>query len=181
VKRFSFSVCRVTVFAALLSPASASNQQEKTMGFRRTANALALCSVALLSSSLAGCGLFSSNDRDQRAREEKTRDEVAKATEKAKPALQEAGREIRKVADEVAEQAHAAVQGAQEGWERGGQKALDLNSASETELVALPGVNRRQARKIIAGRPYREKHDLVSKGILTEEGYAKISDSVTAR
>jgi DNA uptake protein ComE-like DNA-binding protein len=143
--------------------------------------ALTLFPAAVLCAALAGCGLFSSNDRDQRAREEKTRDEVAKATEKAKPALQEAGREIKKVADEVAEQAHAAVQGAQEGWERGGQKALDLNSATEIELVALPGINRRQARKIIAGRPYRDKHDLVSKGILTEEGYAKISDAVTAR
>jgi DNA uptake protein ComE-like DNA-binding protein len=151
------------------------------MAFRRTANTLTLCSVALLSSALAGCGLFNSNDRDQRAREEKTRDEVAKATEKAKPILQEAGRELKKAADELADEAHAAAQGAKEGWERGGQKALDLNSASETELIALPGINRRQARKIIAGRPYRDKHDLVSKGILTEDGYAKISDAVTAR
>jgi len=137
--------------------------------------------ATVLGFAAAGCGLFSSDDRDQRARDEKTRDEVAKATEKAKPALQEAGRELKKAADEVAEQAHAAVEGAKEGWERGDKKALDLNSATETELIALPGITRRQARKIIAGRPYRDKHDLISKGILTEDGYAKISDAVTAR
>ena len=150
------------------------------MPYRRTARALALFPSAMLCAALAGCSFFS-DDRDQRARDEKTRDEVAKATEKAKPALQEAGRELKKAADEVAEQAQAAVEGAKEGWERGAKKALDLNSATETELIALPGITKRQARKIIAGRPYRDKHDLVSKGVLTEDGYAKISDAVTAR
>jgi DNA uptake protein ComE-like DNA-binding protein len=151
------------------------------MQSRRTTRLLAVCMATVLGFAAEGCGLFSSDDRDQRARDEKTRDEVAKATEKAKPALQEAGRELKKAADEVAEQAHAAVEGAKEGWERGDKKALDLNSATETELIALPGITKRQARKIIAGRPYRDKHDLVSKGILTEDSYAKISDAVTAR
>jgi len=81
----------------------------------------------------------------------------------------------------AAEQAHAAVAGAKEGWERGGQKALDLNSATETELIALPGITRRQARRIIAARPYRDKHELVSRGILKEDDYSKISDAVTAK
>jgi DNA uptake protein ComE-like DNA-binding protein len=151
------------------------------MAFRRTTKSLALCSTALSIFVAAGCSFFSSNDRDQRSRDEKTRDEVAKATEKAKPILQEAGKDLKQAANEVAEVAHAAAEGVKEGWERGGQKALDLNSASETELIALPGITRRQARKIIASRPYREKHDLVSKGILSEDGYAKISDAVTAR
>jgi DNA uptake protein ComE-like DNA-binding protein len=151
------------------------------MPYRRTPRVLTLVPAAMLGAALAGCSFFSSSDRDQRARDEKTRDEVAKATEKAKPVLQEAGRELKKAADEVAEQAHAAVEGAKEGWERSDKKALDLNSATETELVALPGITRRQARKIIVSRPYRDKHDLVNKGILTEDGYAKISDAVTAR
>ena len=148
---------------------------------RRTKKGLTLFPIVVLCATLAGCSLFSSDNRDRRERDEKTRDEVAKATEKAKPVLQEAGRELKKAADEVAEQAHAAVEGAKEGWERSDKKALDLNSATETELVALPGITRRQARKIIVSRPYRDKHDLVNKGILTEDGYAKISDAVTAR
>jgi DNA uptake protein ComE-like DNA-binding protein len=148
---------------------------------RRTKKGLTLFPIVVLCATLAGCSLFSSDNRDRRERDEKTRDEVAKATEKAKPILQEAGKDLKQAANEVAEVAHAAAEGVKEGWERGGQKALDLNSASETELVALPGITRRQARKIIVSRPYRDKHDLVNKGILTEDGYAKISDAVTAR
>ena len=45
---------------------------------------------------LAGCDYHGNSTADQRAREERTRDEVAKATERAKPALEEAGRKMRK-------------------------------------------------------------------------------------
>lgn len=126
---------------------------------------------------LAGCG---GNDLDQRARDEKTRDEVAKATERAKPAIEHAGKELERGAERAAEEAHAAAQGVKEGWDRGGQHAVDLNSASERDLVGLPGITGRDARKIIAGRPYRNKHDVVSKGILSEDAYLKIRDDVTA-
>ena len=47
---------------------------------------------------LAGCDFSGNSTADQRAREERTRDEVAKATERAKPALEEAGRKIGKAA-----------------------------------------------------------------------------------
>lgn len=47
-----------------------------------------------------GCN---SNDPDQRAREEKTREEVARATADAKPAIQDAGRKIGEVAHEAAD------------------------------------------------------------------------------
>jgi DNA uptake protein ComE-like DNA-binding protein len=151
------------------------------MAFRRTTSLLAFCTATVLGFAVAGCGIFSNKDGDQRERDEKTRDAVAKATEQAKPILQEAGKDLQEVAKVAAEQAHAAVEGAKEGWERGGQKALDLNSATETELMALPGLTRRQARRIIAARPYRDKHELVSKGIFKEADYAKISDAVTAR
>jgi DNA uptake protein ComE-like DNA-binding protein len=151
------------------------------MVFRRIISLLAFCTAAMLGFAAAGCGFFSSSDHDQRERDEKTRDAVAKATEQVKPILQEAGKDLKDVAKVAAEQAHAAVAGAKEGWERGGQKALDLNSATETELIALPGITRRQARRIIAARPYRDKHELVSRGILKEDDYSKISDAVTAK
>jgi DNA uptake protein ComE-like DNA-binding protein len=68
-----------------------------------------------------------------------------------------------------------------DGWDRGGHAAVDVNSASESDLVALPGITQRDARKIIANRPYGDKYDLVSKGILTEEQYKNIRDAVTAK
>jgi DNA uptake protein ComE-like DNA-binding protein len=121
------------------------------------------------------------NDPDQRARDERTRDEVAKATERAKPAIEDAGRELGKAAHEAADQARAAAQGVRDGWTNGQHPLLDLNSASESQLLDLPGINRPAARRIIAGRPYHDKHDLLDKNILSGETYQKIRDQVTAK
>jgi DNA uptake protein ComE-like DNA-binding protein len=125
---------------------------------------------------VAGC---SSNDPDQRARDERTRDEVAKATERAKPAIEDASRKLGEVAHDAADQARAAAEGVREGWNH--RQPLDLNSASENDLLKLPGINRPAARKIIDGRPYREKHDLLDKGVLSGPAYQRIRDLVTAK
>jgi DNA uptake protein ComE-like DNA-binding protein len=137
-----------------------------------------LLASALIIPGLAGCN---SNAPDQRARDERTRDEVAKATERAKPELQEAGRKLGEAAHDAADQARAAAQGVQEGWNNSQHPLVDLNSASETELLDLPGINRPAARRIIAGRPYRDKHDLLDKNILSGPAYQRIRDQVTAK
>ena len=145
-----------------------------------------MCHVLLavvIAISLAGCGLLQSDnqtDAQKRENEQKTRDEMAKATEKAKPELRKAGEELKEAAKTAAGQAKAAAQGMKEGWERGRSSKLDLNSANENELSALPGIDRREARKIIAGRPYRAPHELVEKGIVSEEQYGEIRDQVGA-
>lgn len=57
---------------------------------------------------------------------------------------------------------------------------MDLNSASESQLAALPGVGAGKAAKIVAMRPYAGKNQLVSKGILSAEEYAAIKGQVIA-
>jgi DNA uptake protein ComE-like DNA-binding protein len=148
------------------------------MPFSRNVTALSLCSAALALTSCVGCN---TNDPDQRARDEKTRDEVAKATERAKPAIEDAGRKLGEAAHDAADEARAAAEGVREGWNNGQHPLLDLNSASESQLLDLPGINRPAARKIIEGRPYRDKHDLIDKGILSGATYQKIRDQVTAK
>ena len=64
---------------------------------------------------------------------------------------------------------------------RNSSELIDLNSASKTQLISLPGIGEAYAQEIIDGRPYREKTDLVRRNIITQSTYDMISDKVIAR
>ena len=57
---------------------------------------------------------------------------------------------------------------------------IDINSASRERLKALPGIDDAAARRIVAGRPYLTKADLVTEKVLPAGVYQSIRKSIVA-
>jgi len=80
---------------------------------------------------------------------------------------------------DVKRDAKAVAAGISEGWSR--DKPLDLNAATKEQLLNLPGVTAAEADRLIAGRPYNEPGEVVTRRIMPKTEYDKIADRVTAK
>ncbi len=143
------------------------------MKFCKCVRMLALASVAV--ALLAGCTGSQPSDQQVKQQAAETTAAVKQGAKQAVAATQEAaGTAVRDVNDVAA--------GVKEGLGKDGSPAgtsrIDLNSASQIRLATLPGISFSKAGEIVDGRPYASTHQLVSRGLLTSDQYAKIASQV---
>ena len=83
---------------------------------------------------------------------------------------------------DLKDNAKAVAQGIREGLNRpSSDHPLDLNTASKSQLMSLPGIDDAAADRIIAARPYDDTHQLLDKRILSRDQYGKIAESITVQ
>ena len=94
----------------------------------------------------------------------KTVDKAAKAVGKA--ADKTATKALDKAADKAADKAGALI---------------DINRATPAELKSIPGIGDAYSAAIVKGRPYANKAQLKSKGVVPDGVYEKIKDKIIAK
>lgn len=60
-------------------------------------------------------------------------------------------------------------------------KLIDINSASQDDLKALPGIGDAYSAAIVKNRPYANKSQLVSRKVIPQATYDKISSRIIAK
>lgn len=136
---------------------------------------LALCAALLW---VASCNANGKPESDQQIQQQ-----AQQATENAKRAADKAAAEARVAAANAERTANDVAAGVRAGIHngKGGGGGIDLNSASRSDLETLPGVTVATARRIENNRPYSSPHDLVRKGVVSQDEYDRIADDVTTR
>ena len=110
---------------------------------------------------------------------QKTKDNSADAAQQIKQESKEVAAQTKEGVKQAGKDVKAVAEGVKEGWNQD-KNAIDLNSATTQQLTAL-GLSQKQASRVIANRPYKTRHELVTKGVLSEQEYKDIQAKVAAK
>ncbi len=58
---------------------------------------------------------------------------------------------------------------------------VDINSATQKQLEAIPGIGKEHCHHIMMGRPYENTEELVTREILPKETYDKVKNRIVAK
>jgi len=140
---------------------------------------VSFCLIMLLG--LSDCTSNSQNAQQRQAEDEKVRQEAADTTQEAKEDARKAAQKLDEASKKLAHQAEVVGQGVKEGWNRDKPSVVDLNTGNQADLRSLPGLSEEDARKIISGRPYKSTHELVARGIISEEKFREIGNRIVVK
>jgi hypothetical protein len=99
------------------------------------------------------------------------------------PTPEQIRQDAAKVTRTAAQDTKAAVQGVVDGLKKpvnGANNTVNINGANADQLQTLPGIDAARARRIIDHRPYDHADDLVSRHIVSQDEYDRISSQVVA-
>lgn len=96
--------------------------------------------------------------------------------DQAKSSMQSAGTATKSAAKDVGSATESGTKAAADKV----TGKIDINSASKDDLMKLPGIGDAISAKIIAGRPYNTKRDLLTRKIVNQSTYDKITDKIIA-
>jgi DNA uptake protein ComE-like DNA-binding protein len=149
-----------------------------TPSSRRLIDIAALAALAVLTCILIGCTNHPPNDQE-------LREKSAQATREARKGAKQLAADTKVAAANAVNGVNAVAQGIKDGvnGNKPGESGdrVDINSASTARIALLPGISISKAHDIVKGRPYRDAHALVNRGLLTEEQYERIAEKVTAK
>jgi DNA uptake protein ComE-like DNA-binding protein len=117
--------------------------------------------------------------------DQQVKEQAAKTTEQVKQGAQQAAADAKVAAANAERKVDDVAAGVKEGLHSDTKPSpaggtVDINSASTDQLAALPGISGVRAQRIVDNRPYSAPHDLVSKGLISEAEYSRISGKIVA-
>jgi DNA uptake protein ComE-like DNA-binding protein len=80
-----------------------------------------------------------------------------------------------------AAKAKPAEKGAKAKSAKAAERPVDINRASKAQLMKLPGIDDALAAKIVEGRPYRTKAELVTRSVIPAGTYEGLKRNIVAK